>query len=528
MVAPNETSPRTQISGTSGNLLIDAMLVTQESLSVPVAQRPTVNGTTVFRWGEADEVNVQITYSFFDNTSTFPENYFQQYINSIGTTASYVMTAFREAFLVWEKFVDVTFTELSETATSVGDIRIGTSLSNPNFPLNGFAMEAAPPSSPITSILGDVFLSEDVSLASTASFAPGGNRFMSALHEIAHAALNLTDVSTSAGYGAALLPGALNYNAQTIMSYSAVPGMSYSAVPGNTAGDGSSNYGNYSFAPTTPMILDIAAAQGIAQNTLGAGVDTLTNFENLTGSAFDDTLIGDTGDNVIAGGDGNDVVLGGNGADDLSGGGGADRLLIDRFDTAFNGGAGADTAYINDTGGATWNVLGTEIETWIGGVGGDTVTSAGGASAFSVFGLSGDDILTGSENSDLLVGGTGADILDGAGGNDRLAGAADIDRINGGAGNDILIGGADTMDFFVFTAGGDGDQIIDWQDGSDMLDFSEHGGVNSIADVTIVQNGNVGYVFYTPGYPGVIDDYVVIYGAFAGGNQITVDDFVFV
>src|SRR5262249_52349305 len=36
-----------------------------------------------------------------------------------------------------------------------------------------------------------------------------------------------------------------------------------------------------------------------AQNTLGAGTDTLSGFENLTGSAFDDTLTGNNDVNVV-------------------------------------------------------------------------------------------------------------------------------------------------------------------------------------------------------------------------------------
>jgi len=48
--------------------------------------------------------------------------------------------------------------------------------------------------------------------------------------------------------------------------------------------------------------------QGAAQDTGGAGSDTLFNFENLTGSAYDDTLAGDAGTNVIDGGDGIDTV----------------------------------------------------------------------------------------------------------------------------------------------------------------------------------------------------------------------------
>jgi Ca2+-binding RTX toxin-like protein len=55
-----------------------------------------------------------------------------------------------------------------------------------------------------------------------------------------------------------------------------------------------------------------------AQDTLGAGTDTLSGFENLTGSAFDDILTGSASDNEIDGGPGNDVVDGGDGADRLS------------------------------------------------------------------------------------------------------------------------------------------------------------------------------------------------------------------
>ena len=46
-----------------------------------------------------------------------------------------------------------------------------------------------------------------------------------------------------------------------------------------------------------------------AQNTGGAGTDTLSGFENLTGSAFNDTLTGSTAANVLMGLDGNDTYV---------------------------------------------------------------------------------------------------------------------------------------------------------------------------------------------------------------------------
>ncbi|CAI8861233.1 retention module-containing protein [Pseudomonas sp. IT-P176] len=52
-----------------------------------------------------------------------------------------------------------------------------------------------------------------------------------------------------------------------------------------------------------------------AQNTGGAGLDTLTGIENLIGSTFDDTLIGNSNANTLTGGLGNNTLTGGGGAD---------------------------------------------------------------------------------------------------------------------------------------------------------------------------------------------------------------------
>ena len=46
--------------------------------------------------------------------------------------------------------------------------------------------------------------------------------------------------------------------------------------------------------------------------------DTLSNIENLIGSAYGDTLTGDDRDNVIESGAGEDVLDGGDGADTAS------------------------------------------------------------------------------------------------------------------------------------------------------------------------------------------------------------------
>jgi Ca2+-binding RTX toxin-like protein len=56
----------------------------------------------------------------------------------------------------------------------------------------------------------------------------------------------------------------------------------------------------------------------------GDGHDKLYEFEDLEGSAFDDTLIGNGGPNEIKGGPGNDTLVGGGGHDTLDGGEGTD------------------------------------------------------------------------------------------------------------------------------------------------------------------------------------------------------------
>uniref|UniRef100_UPI000AD98260 beta strand repeat-containing protein n=1 Tax=Pseudomonas sp. Q12-87 TaxID=177989 RepID=UPI000AD98260 len=71
-----------------------------------------------------------------------------------------------------------------------------------------------------------------------------------------------------------------------------------------------------------------------AQNTLGAGTDTLSSIENLVGSNFNDTLTGDGASNRIDGGLGHDV---------LNGGGGDDLLIGGLGNNTLTGGSGADT-----------------------------------------------------------------------------------------------------------------------------------------------------------------------------------------
>lgn len=92
---------------------------------------------------------------------------------------------------------------------------------------------------------------------------------------------------------------------------------------------------------------------------------------------------------------------------------------------------------------------GSAMPTNVGLQGNDTKT-VGASFATSggiLYGLSGNDSLTGNTGNDTLIGGSGNDTLMGLAGNDVLKGGSGDDSINGGAGNDTIYGGtgADTI-----------------------------------------------------------------------------------
>jgi VCBS repeat-containing protein len=103
--------------------------------------------------------------------------------------------------------------------------------------------------------------------------------------------------------------------------------------PGNDLLDGGTGIDTASYAHATAAVTVNLGLLG-AQNTLGAGTDTLTGIENLVGSNFNDTLTGDNNNNVINGGLGNDI---------LNGGGGDDLLIGGMGNNTMTGGSGADT-----------------------------------------------------------------------------------------------------------------------------------------------------------------------------------------
>jgi len=221
---------------------------------------------------------------------------------------------------------------------------------------------------------------------------------------------------------------------------------------------------------TALAAVKVSLAVATAQSTGGAGGDTLSGIENLTGSAFDDMLTGDDGANFLIGNAGNDVLAGGAGNDMLNGGAGIDTanyagttgaiLLNLALATAQDSGAGGNDVLISIE-----NVIGTSFD--------DIVTGSSQANAIS--GSGGNDAIDGGSGNDAIDGGNGNDALKGSAGDDLLTGGAGLDTLTGGVGADMLSGGAG-FDIFLFTAITDStvasaDRILDFTSG-DRIDLS--------------------------------------------------------
>ena len=229
---------------------------------------------------------------------------------------------------------------------------------------------------------------------------------------------------------------------------------------GNDVLDGGAGTDTASYeTSTTGVTVSLAIAS--AQNTIGAGTDTLINFEHLRGGVANDTLTGNGGSNIITGGLGNDILNGGAGTDTAS------------YDTAFGGvTVNLGLAGAQNTVNAGTDTL-SNFENLKGSIHNDTLT--GNAASNTIIGDQGNDIMNGDAGIDTasyetakvgvtvslaIVGaqntvGAGTDTLSnfenlrGGNFNDTLTGNGENNTLTGGLGNDTMTGGSG-QDSFVF------------------------------------------------------------------------------
>jgi Ca2+-binding RTX toxin-like protein len=183
---------------------------------------------------------------------------------------------------------------------------------------------------------------------------------------------------------------------------------------GNDLLFGDAGVDTVSYASATSGVT-VSLALVSAQKTGGAGVDTLSGFENLTGSDFDDTLTGNQFANILDGGAGDDVLIGGAGADIFIGGVGTDTVSYAAGKLGVTIDLGSGIAFGGDAAGDTFH----GIENIIGTAAADTITGDGNDN--TLIGGAGDDVLSGAAGDDLLIGGAGADTLFGGAGTDTIS-----------------------------------------------------------------------------------------------------------
>lgn len=218
-------------------------------------------------------------------------------------------------------------------------------------------------------------------------------------------------------------------------------------------GGGNDTISYATFASAVTVNLGTAAAQ----NTGGAGTDTLISIENaigtskadsLSGSSAANDLVGGAGDDMLKGLAGNDTLDGGAGSDKMYGGTGDDVYLIDNAtDYAYEyAGEGTDTVIASVSASLRANVENLTL------AGTASITGKGNELANEIDGNAGANRLSGLAGDDMLIGGGGRDILDGGTGNDTLKGGGDNDIYVIDSTSDVIVENAGEGVDFVQTS----------------------------------------------------------------------------
>jgi Ca2+-binding RTX toxin-like protein len=209
-------------------------------------------------------------------------------------------------------------------------------------------------------------------------------------------------------------------------------------------------------------VTGIAAIHVNASNLLATkSVSLIGNAAGniLTGTLLGDALTGNAGNDTLVGSDGGDLLTGGAGTDSMSGGEGDDVFLY-TFATDYtatesiDGGVGGTDVLVYEGAAAGTLTLKASVvnieEIIIGSAAAVTLNAAEIGNAVTIFGGTGNDMLTGTSGF--------ADVINGSEGNDTLTGGGGLDTLNGGAGNDVfLVGSQAELD--VINGGADVDAL---------------------------------------------------------------------
>jgi serralysin len=443
-----------------------------------------------------------LTYSTVNQNSQFPLDYssLREPVRGDDIALSDNITkAFDEAVAAWTNVANITITKITDTATQQGDIRLGASravdLAQAIDPDTVAYTYLPLPTDVALKRNGDIWLAPEA-LAYNYDTTQNSLGYFLLLSNLGHAIFGLENTSDFSGLNGNRLSSSFNNFSFTIMSDSSNVGVT---IPPATA----ATLTQPLIYPTTPMPLDILAAQSIyganlnynAGNTTysfgvnqvlfktlwdGGGFDTIdwsnqsnsglinlqpgsysrlgparfdgaksvpetlaiafnTTIESALGGNGNDTILGNDAGNFLVGNLGNDSVFGNNGTDLIYGNAGNDILYGNLETDYLYGGTGADSLY-----------GGTGVDLIYGNSDGDLIYGNqdqdvlfGGSGLDTIYGGQGSDYIAGNRDDDVLLGNAGADTLEGGEGADRLYGGNDKDTLYGGDGNDALRGDGD-------------------------------------------------------------------------------------
>ncbi|MBC3372878.1 M10 family metallopeptidase C-terminal domain-containing protein [Pseudomonas sp. SWRI92] len=384
-------------------------------------------------WAGSATAGTSLTYSFMTADSYFASNYSSENEYERG----YAVTSAQQDGIVnaigsWGSVANIHFTQVAESATNVGDLRFGGYLwMDDDTAAWGYYPDRTPSA-------GDVWLGP---VTNDPTPDEGSYDYLVFMHEIGHA-LGLKHPFSKSLSNPTILSAQFDDVRYTIMSY-------------NSA---------YSYEPTTPMLLDIAAIQSLygannqwqTGNTTyswatgqsvfetiwdAGGIDTIDAssqaqavrinlnegqfskigqaFVNLsTDTDFNEGLaiaygtkvenaVGSANDDTLIGNALANVLNGRAGKDVMIGGAGNDTYVVDNIDdviqenSALN--SGVDTVLASSN-----YVLSANIETLtLSGVG--NINGTGNALNNRITGNTAANVLDGGIGIDTLVGGTGND-----------------------------------------------------------------------------------------------------------------------
>ncbi|MFL2656237.1 MAG: DUF4214 domain-containing protein [Burkholderiaceae bacterium] len=342
-----------------------------------------------------------LSYSFINKNSVFDDFNYDSETNSNILWSSLdefnlvQKTALRNVISEWSQVSGITFMEVEESETTVGDIRLGLSSEVQSLvgDATGFAYLPGnfyPSSGDIwfNSNANDLFGGFVTSTFENSEFKPGSLAYYTALHEFGHA-LGLKHPFETLPEAKSVLSSNLDEISNTIMSYT------YVANDSSVLG--------LNIYPSTPMSYDISAIQHLYGKNVSFGIEDTTYYFG-DGQFYFETIWDPNGVDTIS--------YDGNYSLNINLIPGSGSFVGKEVETYGNNSNYSEYAIPN-----IWLSNNTEIE--------------------NVIGSRGNDVIRGNYLNNEISGGLGNDFIFGEDGNDVIKGGPGSDNVEGGAGFDV-------------------------------------------------------------------------------------------